>query len=137
LKAALNPLPAPPSNPNLSSKAAAIAASKYTVVACFVALVILGLLWELWLAPLRPGGTLLALKVIPIALAIPALIRGSRYAFQWWSMLLMIYLTEGLVRATSDKGLSANLAWIEVALCTIAFFCILFYTKKPKAAKSK
>jgi uncharacterized membrane protein len=135
LKAPLNPLPAP--SPSPSSKAAAIAASKYTVVACFVALVVLGLLWELWLAPLRPGGTLLALKVIPIALAIPSLLRGSRYAFQWWSMLLMIYLTEGLVRATSDKGLSANLAWIEVALCSIAFFCILFYTKKPKIAKTK
>jgi uncharacterized membrane protein len=47
-------------------------------------------------------------------------------------MLLMIYLTEGLVRATSDKGLSAQLAWIEVALSAIAFICILLYTKRPK-----
>jgi uncharacterized membrane protein len=81
---------------------------------------------------LRPGGTLLALKVLPLALAIPALMRASRYAFQWWSMLLMIYLTEGLVRATTDKGLSAQLAWIEVALSTIAFVCILLYTRRPK-----
>jgi uncharacterized membrane protein len=104
------------------------------VVACFAGMVVLGLLWEIWLAPLRPGGTLLALKVIPLALAIPALLRGSRYAFQWWSMLLMIYLTEGLVRATTDKGLSANLAWIEVALSVIAFTCILLYTRRPKVA---
>jgi uncharacterized membrane protein len=105
---------------------------RYCVVACFAAMVILGILWEIWLAPLRPGGTLLALKVIPLALAIPALLRASRYAFQWWSMLLMIYLTEGLVRATSDKGLSAQLAWIEVALCAVAFAAILLYTRRPK-----
>jgi uncharacterized membrane protein len=107
-------------------------ALRYCVVTCFVGMVVLGLLWEIWLAPLRPGGTLLALKVLPLVLAIPALMRASRYAFQWWSMLLMIYLTEGLVRATSDKGLSAQLAWIEVALSTIAFICILLYTKRPK-----
>jgi uncharacterized membrane protein len=105
---------------------------RYCVVACFAAMVILGILWEIWLAPLRPGGTLLALKVIPLALAIPALLRASRYAFQWWSMLLMIYLTEGLVRATSDKGLSAQLAWIEVALSATAFAAILLYTRRPK-----
>jgi uncharacterized membrane protein len=108
---------------------------RWAVVASFVGLVLLGLAWELWLAPLRPGGTLLAIKVIPLALAIPALMRASRYAFQWWSMLLMIYLTEGLVRATSDKGLSANLAWVEVALCVVAFTCILLYTKRPKVPK--
>lgn len=105
---------------------------RYCVVTCFVGMAVLGLLWEIWLAPLRPGGTLLALKVLPLVLAIPALIRASRYAFQWWSMLLMIYLTEGLVRATSDKGLSAQLAWIEVVLSTIAFICILLYTRRPK-----
>jgi uncharacterized membrane protein len=102
------------------------------VVACFVGLVILGLAWEMWLAPARPGGSMLVLKVIPLALAIPSLIRGNRYIFQWWSMLLMIYLTEGLVRATSDKGLSASLAWIEVALSATAFLCILLYTRRPK-----
>jgi uncharacterized membrane protein len=105
---------------------------RYCVVTCFAGMVVLGLLWEIWLAPLRPGGTLMALKVLPLLLAIPALFRTSRYAFQWWSMLLMIYLTEGLVRATSDKGLSAQLAWIEVVLSVIAFVCILLYTKRPK-----
>jgi uncharacterized membrane protein len=102
------------------------------VVSCFVGLVILGVAWEMWLAPARPGGSLLVLKVLPLALAIPSLMRGNRYIFQWWSMLLMIYLTEGLVRATSDKGLSSSLAWIEVALSTIAFICILLYTRRPK-----
>jgi uncharacterized membrane protein len=102
------------------------------VVGCFVGLVVLGLAWEMWLAPARPGGSMLVLKVIPLALAIPSLMRGNRYIFQWWSMLLMIYLTEGLVRATSDKGLSSSLAWIEVVLSTTAFMCILLYTRRPK-----
>jgi uncharacterized membrane protein len=110
---------------------------RYTVVICFAALVVLGLLWEIWLAPLRPGGTLLALKVIPLALAIAPLFKAKRKVFQWWSMLIMIYLTEGLVRATSDKGLSAHLAWIEVGLCAVAFAGILLYTKRPKVKKLK
>jgi uncharacterized membrane protein len=110
---------------------------RYTVVICFAALVVLGLLWEIWLAPLRPGGTLLALKVIPLALAIAPLLRAKRKVFQWWSMLIMIYLTEGLVRATSDRGLSAHLAWIEVGLCAMAFTGILLYTKTVKVKKTK
>ena len=105
---------------------------KHITVASFIAMVVLGLLWELWLAPLRPNGSFLALKVLPLALAIPSLIRGSRYSFQWWSMLVLIYLTEGLVRATSDKGLSAQLAWVEVILASLAFTCILLYTRANK-----
>lgn len=108
--------------------------SKHITVASFVGMIVLGLAWELWLAPLRPSGSLLVLKVLPLALALPSLIRGSRYSFQWWSMLVLIYLTEGLVRATSDKGLSAQLAWIEVVLASLAFACILLYTRSNKKA---
>jgi uncharacterized membrane protein len=109
---------------------------RYLVVGSFIGLVILGLLWELWLAPLRPNGSFLVLKVIPLALAIPSLMKGKRYIYQWWSMLVLIYLTEGLVRATSDRGLSSYLAWVEVVLSTVAFLSILLYTKKPSKKSS-
>jgi uncharacterized membrane protein len=126
------------------------------VIACVVALIFLGLAWELWLAPLRLptlGGTpwmglkiswlaaswLLALKVVPLVLALPSLIAGRVKTFQWWSMAILIYLTEGLVRATSDLGLSRQLAWIEVVLATVAFCAILLFVKslRLKSAQPK
>jgi uncharacterized membrane protein len=117
------------------------------VIACIAALIVLGLAWELWLAPLRPApaqGTAflgmkllwlpaswsLSLKVIPLALALPAMLAGRARAFQWWSMAILIYLTEGLVRATSDVGLSRYLAWIEVVLACVAFLAILAHVKQ-------
>jgi uncharacterized membrane protein len=102
------------------------------VVGCFAALIVLGLAWELWLAPIRPGAWLLSLKVIPLVLALPALIAGNMRTFQWWSMIVMLYLCEGLVRATSDRGPAVPLAWIEAALAAIAFMAILAYVRSVR-----
>lgn len=99
---------------------------------------LLALAWELWLAPLRPGGSMLALKALPLLAALPGLLRGRLKTFQWWSLLLMVYLTEGLVRATSDIGLSARLAALETLLAALAFGGVLAYTrahKRPKAPR--
>ena len=101
---------------------------------CFVALIVLGLAWELWLAPLRPGAWLLSLKVIPLALALPALHAGRVRVFQWWSMIVMIYLMEGLVRAASDHGLGALLGTIEASFAGIAFLAILAYVRSIRAS---
>ena len=109
-----------------------ISALRRLVVALFTALILLGLAWELWLAPLRPGAWLLSLKVLPLVLALPALVGGSVRAYQWWSMLMLAYLTEGLVRATSDLGPSAMLAAIEVALSAAAFGAILLYVHRQR-----
>ncbi len=107
------------------------------VVACFVALIVLGIAWEIWLAPLRPGAWLLSLKVVPLILALPGLAAGRVRVYQWWSMLILGYLAEGLVRATSDPGLSAHLAWIEVALAATAFTAIVLYVRASRAAMRK
>jgi len=107
---------------------------KRLVVSCFVALILLGLAWELWLAPLRPGAWLLSLKVIPLALALPALHAGRVRVFQWWSMIVMIYLMEGLVRAASDPGLGAVLGAIEASFAAIAFLAILAYVRSIRAS---
>ncbi len=102
------------------------------VLASFVALVALGLAWEFWLAPLRPGGSLLALKVLPLVLSLPALRADRVRAYQAWSMAILLYLCEGLVRAVSDKGLSAQLAMIEIALALIAFVGLLAYARERR-----
>lgn len=107
-------------------------------VASFVALILLGLAWELWLAPVRPGGTSLALKVLPLVIGLPGIARGRIRAYQVWSMGILLYLCEGLVRATSDTGLSVRLAVVEIVLAVIAFGAVLAYAwiarKNPRPA---
>jgi uncharacterized membrane protein len=86
------------------------------------ALIALCLAWELWLAPLRPGGSLAALKALPLALALAGILSGKRYTYQWSSMLVLAYFAEGVTRAWSEKGLAQTLALAEIAL-SFAFFC--------------
>jgi uncharacterized membrane protein len=90
-------------------------------VAALVALIALCLAWELWLAPLRPGGSWLALKALPLALPLGGILKGTRYTYQWSSMLILAYLAEGVTRAWSDKGVSQALAFAEIAL-SVSFF---------------
>jgi len=85
------------------------------------ALVLLCVAWELWLAPLRPGGSLLALKALPLALPIPGVFFGKRYTYQWSSMLILAYFAEGVTRGWAERGTSQILAFIEIFL-TLAFF---------------
>lgn len=99
------------------------------VLACFVALIALGVAWETWLAPLRPGAWLLSLKVLPLVMALPAIARGRVRAYQWWSMAILLYFTEGVVRATSDTGPSVPLAVAETLLAATAFAAILAYVR--------
>ena len=100
---------------------------------CLVALFFLCLLWEIWLAPLRPGGTLLFLKALPLAFALRGTLRGSLYTIQWASMLVLLYLMEGVVRVMSDPpGPSIAMAWIEIVLATGFFFSSVFYVRPAK-----
>jgi uncharacterized membrane protein len=85
------------------------------------ALVLLCLAWEIWLAPLRPGGSWMALKALPLLAALPGVLRGRVYTHQWALLLVLAYFTEGVVRAWSDTGAAARLAGVEIAL-SVAFF---------------
>lgn len=93
-----------------------------------IALIALCLLWEGWLAPLRPGGSWLILKALPLLLALPGVLGGRRYTSQWLSMLVLLYFTEGVVRAF-DQGVSATLALIEVALSCMLFGAVLAHAR--------
>lgn len=89
--------------------------------ASLIGLLFLCLAWELWLAPLRPGGSMLALKALPLLLPLFGILRGKRYTHQWTSMLALAYVTEGLVRAMSDQGMSQWLALGETILAILLF----------------
>lgn len=105
-------------------------------LACVGALILLGLCWELWLAPLRPGGSMLVLKVVPLMAALPGLWSGRLRTFQWWSMLILLYLAEGLVRGYSDRGIGSILGWIEVGLSALTFVSILLLVRSARAASA-
>jgi len=94
-----------------------------------IAMIFLGLAWELWLAPLRPGGSLLALKILPLLLPLFGVLRGRAYTFQWSSMLILAYLAEGVVRAWSEHGLSAQLALGQTLLSLVFFAGALVYIR--------
>ena len=100
-----------------------MSARSHYLLACIslIALVFLCLLWELRLAPVQPGGSWLALKCAPLLAALFGILHGRRYTYQWASMLILLYLTEGVVRVSTETGTSQWLAGTETILA-LAFF---------------
>lgn len=99
-----------------------------------VALIILCLAWELWLAPLRPGGSWLALKVLPLLIPLRGVLLRRLYTLQWTSMLILAYLAEGVVRGYSETGRTAWLGWSEAALALIFFTTCILLIRAERAA---
>ena len=107
-------------------------------VSSLIGLIVLGLAWELWLAPLRPGGTLLALKVLPLCVPLTGLLKNRMYTYRWLSLLIWLYFTEGVVRAWSDAAPSNYFALMEVFLCVILFAaCALHVRLRLRHAKEQ
>lgn len=114
---------------------ATVAITRAVAVACVLGLIVLGLAWELWLAPVRSGGSWLALKVLPLCFPLAGLLRNRMYTYRWVSLLVWLYFTEGVVRATSDRGLGRWLAGIEILLCLLLFAaCALHVRTRLKKA---
>ncbi len=98
---------------------AVVRATRAIAVSCLIALVALGLAWELWLAPTGRGT--LALKVLPLLLPLIGLLRFRMFTYRWLSLMVWLYVTEGVVRATSDVGVSRWLALAEALLALLLF----------------
>ncbi len=101
-------------------------------IASLVGLVALCVLWELVLAPLRPGGSWMVIKALPLLAPMAGTIRRNIYTMQWASMMILLYFTEGVVRAWSERGLSQGLAGAEIVLSSIYFFCAIFFLRPYK-----
>ena len=101
--------------------------------AALVTLIFLCLAWELWLAPLRAGGSSLAFKTLPLLLPLFGVLRGKRYTYQWSSMLILAYFIEGVVRAWSERGASKALALAEIVLSVVFFAAAIFYARCTRA----
>ncbi|MBK7263740.1 MAG: DUF2069 domain-containing protein [Rubrivivax sp.] len=124
----LPPVPAPPT----------VQRARALSLALLVGLIVLCLAWELWLAP--TGSGTLAIKALPLLACLLGLLRHRLYTYRWLSLLLWLYVTEGLVRSTSERGLPQQLAVAEVVLATLLFVLCVHYIRlrvprKPRAAR--
>jgi uncharacterized membrane protein len=98
-------------------------------VAALAGLIVLGVTWELWLAPL-PGGTgMLALKVLPLCLGVTGLLKHRLYTYRWLTLLIWLYFTEGIVRLTGDACMSQLLAGVEIAFSMVLFTACSVYIR--------
>ena len=102
---------------------------RWTAAASLLGLIVLGMLWEMVLAPIRPGGSLLALKVLPLILPLAGVMKNRMYSYRWLSLLVWLYFTEGVVRAWSDKPPGNYLAMVEIVLCLMLFTACALHVK--------
>ena len=113
---------------------AAAQATRWLAVFSLMALVLLCLAWELWLAPLRPGGSWLVLKALPLCIPLAGLLKHRMYTYRWLSLLVWLYFVEGVVRAWGDAPPSRWCALAEIALCLLLFAaCVLHIRGRQRA----
>ncbi len=106
-----------------------VAFTRWLAVGSLLGLIVLGLGWELLWAPIRPGGSWLALKALPLCIPLAGLLKNRMYTYRWVSLLVWLYFTEGAVRAYSDKAPSNYLAMLEVALCLTLFVACALHVR--------
>ncbi len=107
--------------PTLTDHQRNLRSVRLLAVGSLLGLILLGLGWELAWAPLRPGGTLVALKVVPLCFAVSGLLKNRMYTYRWLSLAVWLYFIEGVVRAWGDQPPGAYLALAEVVLCLVLF----------------
>jgi uncharacterized membrane protein len=121
----------PPPNPQTS-----VEFTRWIAVGSVLGLIVLGLAWELVLAPIRPGGSWLALKVLPLCIPLAGLLKNRMYTYRWVSLVVWLYFIEGVVRAWSDKAPGNLLAGLEVVLCLTLFVaCTLHVRLRQRNAR--
>jgi uncharacterized membrane protein len=117
------------------NKANQIEMTRWLALGSLSGLIVLGLAWEMWLAPIRPGGSLLALKVLPLCIPLAGFLKNRMYTYRWVSLMVWAYFAEGATRAWSDRPPGNYLAMIEVVLCLVLFSaCALHVRIRLKAA---
>ena len=127
----------PTMNLPTNQQAATINRIRWLAFTSTLALIVLGIGWELAWAPVRPGGSTLVLKVLPLFFTLIGLWMNRMYTYRWLSLLVWLYFTEGVVRAYSDRAPGNYLALLEVVLCTVIFVaCVLHVRLRQRYAKA-
>ena len=124
-------------NPSLRPPDNAVAATRWLAAGSLLALITLCLAWELVLAPLRPGGSWLALKALPLCIPLAGILKNRMYTYRWVSLVIWLYFIEGVVRAWGDTRPGAWLAGGEIALCIVLFTaCTLLVRLRQRTARA-
>jgi uncharacterized membrane protein len=55
--------------------------------------------------------------------------RMRLYTYRWTSLLVWLYVAEGAVRASSDRGVAALLASAEIALAFVLFIACAVHVR--------
>ncbi len=103
--------------------------------ACLIALILLCVAWELALAPVKPGGSWLVLKALPLLVPLFGILHGRRYTFQWTTLLIWLYFAEGVVRSWTDTGMPARLAMLETALAIGYFVAAVSFVRATRGER--
>jgi len=141
MNASSSPLASVSQNPDPEASIAAglhqVNLSRWLAVCSLIALVVLSAAWELYLAPIKPGGSLLALKAMPLCVPLAGLLKNRMYTYRWVSLMVWLYFTEGVVRAYGDRSPSNYCALLEVFLCLTLFAgCALHVRLRLRNAKA-
>ena len=103
--------------------------TRWLAVGSVLALIALAMAWELYLAPLRPGGSWLVLKALPLCIPLAGLLKNRLYTYRWVSLVVWLYFIEGVVRAWSDKAPGNYLAMLEIVLCSSLFVACTLHVR--------
>lgn len=106
-----------------------------TAVASLTLLIALCVGWELWLAPLRPGGSWMVLKAVPLLAPLFGVLHARRRAVLAAAILVLVYFMEGATRAYADTGLSARLALLEAGLAALYISAASGYLRSTRRIK--
>jgi len=118
---------------NASALSPAQRAAWQAAAASWLALLLLTVLWEWQLAPLRPGGSWLMLKGVPLLLPLAGVLRGDVKTMQWALLLVLPCIAEGSVRVV-DAPPAGTMALIEIALGLLFFAAAIVYLRPFKKA---
>ncbi len=113
----------------MNTPSTSVNSTRWLAVGSVLALIVLSLAWELYLAPLRPGGSWLVLKALPLCIPLAGLLKNRMYTYRWVSLVVWIYFIEGVVRGWSDKAPGNYLAMAEIALCMMLFVACTLHVR--------
>ena len=111
----------------------------YTLALVFwIALIVLTILWEGWLAPIKPAGMWLMIKSLPLLIPLFGMLHEKRVYFSIASLIAMPYFTEGVMISWGEIAtgisnpmlLTCSLAQTLLVLCFV--FCVYIYLRNTK-----
>ena len=115
--------------PNTPQTTDSVHLTRWLAVGSLLGLILLSVLWEAVIAPIKPGGSWLVIKALPLCIPLAGLLKNRMYTYRWVSLMIWLYFTEGVVRAYSDKAPSSYLAMIEILLCLVLFVACAFHVR--------